>query len=58
MNPAQIRMIMEAAIELLEVVRDRDEDNTIELEDFFPRIAALREELKAGREARRQARKE
>ena len=51
-------MIIDMTIELLEIVKNRDEDDLIELEDFFPRIAALREKLKAGREARRAARKE
>jgi hypothetical protein len=58
MTPAQIEMILTAAIELLEIVKNRDEDDIIELEDFFPRIADLRDKLKASREARRVARKE
>lgn len=58
MTPEQIKMAVDAAIEILEIVKNRDEDDTIELEDFFPRIADLRDKLKANREVRRAQRKE
>lgn len=58
MTPEQLKMAIQAAIEILEVVQARDEDDIIEMEDFFPRIADLRDKLKASREARRAQRKE
>ena len=58
MTPQQIQIILEAAMELLQVIKDRDEDNTIELEDFFPRLDALMKDLRENRQARRAARKD
>ena len=58
MTPEQITLIVNTAIELLELVRGRDEDDIIELEDFFPRIATVLDQLKEHRQARREARKE
>lgn len=58
MTPEQITRIINMAMELLDIIKNRDEDDKIELEDFFPRLDALMKDLKEKRQARRADRKD